>query len=151
MRQTARRYSINCDTRTCSMSQMGQARSSADVRAMSAFPPEAVVQRTSMDGKFVPIAAVSRCSNMLVTRPPRRRGLPPRRVRLNCPGRYRPLLPGARRRSSNGSTLKKFSREHGDKPFALLDREYLERTFDNAPTPIVCGSWQVLPGQEGPL
>jgi hypothetical protein len=31
-----------------------QTRSFADVRAMSAFPPEAVVERTSMDGRFVP-------------------------------------------------------------------------------------------------
>jgi hypothetical protein len=31
----------------------------AEVRAMSAFPSEAVVERTSMDGRFVPIATIS--------------------------------------------------------------------------------------------
>src|SRR5262245_6643374 len=36
------------------MSQSGQTRSFADVRAMSALPPEAVVERTSMDDRFVP-------------------------------------------------------------------------------------------------
>ena len=46
------------------MSQMGQTRSFADVRAMSALPPEAVVERTSMDGRFVPKPAVSTCSNV---------------------------------------------------------------------------------------
>jgi hypothetical protein len=40
-------------------------------------------------------------------------------------------------RQRQGSTLKKFSQEHGDKPFALLDRKYLERAFENASTPIV--------------
>jgi integrase len=44
---------------------------------------------------------------------------------------------GESTRQRQRSTLKKFSREHGDKPFALLDRKYLERAFDNAPTPIV--------------
>jgi integrase len=44
---------------------------------------------------------------------------------------------GESTRERQQSTLKKFSREHGDKPFALLDRKYLERAFDNASTPIV--------------
>ena len=32
-------------------------------------------------------------------------------------------------------TLKKFAQEHGSKPFALIDRKYLERLFASAPTP----------------
>jgi hypothetical protein len=40
------------------MSEMGQTRSFADVRAMSALPPEGVVERTSMDGRFVPIGDI---------------------------------------------------------------------------------------------
>src|SRR5262245_206710 len=43
---------------------IGQTRSFADVRAMSALPPEAVVERTSMDGRFVPQPVVSRCSKV---------------------------------------------------------------------------------------
>jgi integrase len=39
---------------------------------------------------------------------------------------------------ANGRTRRSgSSAEHGDKPFALLDRKYLERAFGSAPTPIV--------------
>src|SRR5262245_54500839 len=41
----------------------GQTRSFADVRAMSALPPEAVVERTSMDGRFVPGSDICTAAN----------------------------------------------------------------------------------------
>src|SRR5262245_8979247 len=57
---------LRCGISIQPMSARGQTRSFADVRAMSALPPEAVVERASMDGRFVPLAAVSKCSKMHV-------------------------------------------------------------------------------------
>jgi len=42
------------------------------------------------------------------------------------------LKEGTRARQT--STLRKFAREHSDKPFTLLDRKYLEPLFASAPT-----------------
>lgn len=42
---------------------------------------------------------------------------------------------GVNTRMRQASTLNRFSAENGDKPFALLDRKYLERLFASAPTP----------------
>jgi len=47
--------SPQCEISIRPMTARGQTRSFADIRAMSALPPEAVVERTSMDGREVPI------------------------------------------------------------------------------------------------
>ena len=50
---------LRCTTPKPLISPWGQTRSFADVRAMSALPPEAVVERTSMDGREVPAADIT--------------------------------------------------------------------------------------------
>jgi hypothetical protein len=45
---------LRCENLEPPMSQLGQTRSFADVGSMSGSPPEAVVERTSADGREVP-------------------------------------------------------------------------------------------------
>ena len=49
---------------TLVMSPLGHSRRSADVGGTSAYAPRAATKRTSQDFAFVPIPAVSRCSNI---------------------------------------------------------------------------------------
>jgi hypothetical protein len=55
---------LRCESLEPRMSLVGQTRSFADVRAMSALPPEAVVERTSMDGRFVTRGDITGCSKL---------------------------------------------------------------------------------------